>query len=219
MKNWGKVLGALFGGVAICICTWMAGSAFDLNKGECAAWVQAVGSIAALAVAIWVSSSQLRRQEARDQRRDAEEVDGMLRSLRSEWEVILFALERQVGPLLEASRTGSPFQVRYPLAEEPFKIYYGLIPKLGMVRNDQLRQQIIHTYGRGQGVVMTFRHNNEMITALDEARSRAVTGAPYNVGAADAALEGLCAYGDALRRNYAETKVEVLKLLEMLPKD
>jgi hypothetical protein len=133
--------------------------------------------------------------------------------------VILFGLQRQVGPLLEGNKVGAAFQVSYPIAEQPFKIYYGLIPKLGMIRDNQLRQQIIHTYGRGQGVVLTFRHNNELIESFNEARRRAATGASYDIHAVENARAVLCAYGDALRENYAETKLEVIKLLAILPKD
>jgi hypothetical protein len=202
--------GLLYGLALSIICKGVASS-------EAAGWAQAIGAIAALGVAIWVSFDQHRRHEAREQRRDAEEVDGMLRSLRSEWDVILFGIQRQVGPLLEQSKPGTAFMITYPVAEQPFKVYYGLIPKLGMIKNTRLRQQIILAYGRGQGVVLTFRHNNALIESHQEAQRRAATGVAYDIRAAENAWEILCTYGDALRTNYAETKIEVTNLLAMLP--
>jgi hypothetical protein len=60
MQTWDKIVGIAFAAVAVLIATWMVGSYFELNKGEWASWVQAIGSIAAIAGAFAIANRQIR---------------------------------------------------------------------------------------------------------------------------------------------------------------
>lgn len=192
---------------------------FPALKSEAfAAWVQAIGSIGAILVAIWVSSEQHRKQGIREAEREEAEVDGMLRSLRSEIETMLEAVQERVGKALDGSAPGSRFDTIYPIADEPFRVYYGLIPKLGMIKGDQLRKRIVATYAHAHGLVMTFQYNNELIVRYNAAVVCARNGMQSNIEDLKNAEVTLCNYGDGLRRIYGETKSQANKLLAMLAK-
>jgi hypothetical protein len=190
----------------------------NIESSEAAGWMQAIGTVAAIVAAIWVSAEQHRRQVERDEDRERNEVDGVLRSLRTELETSLEFVEGGIGKDLEMSQKGTPFKVIYPVSEDSFKVYSGLIPKLGMIRSDDLRKQIIHTYGRCHGLILTFRYNNEMVEVFNAANRQVGPGFAQDSKTADWAERGLQRYADALRENYRETKVAVEKLLTMLPK-
>jgi hypothetical protein len=191
---------------------------FPALKSEAsAAWVQAIGSIGAILVAIWVSAEQQRKQGLREAEREEAEVDGMLRSVRSEIETMLEAVHERVGKALEGSAPGSRFDTSYPIADEPFRVYYGLIPKLGMIKGDQLRKRIVATYAHAHGLVMTFQYNNELILRYNAALVRARSEKLSDVGDLESAELTLRTYGDGLRSIYSETKSQAHKLLAMLP--
>jgi hypothetical protein len=66
MRNWKKVAAFTLTVSALVIATWVIGSQFELNKGEWASWVQAIGSIAAILGAIWISNQQHAQALARE---------------------------------------------------------------------------------------------------------------------------------------------------------
>lgn len=56
-KHW-EYIAAGLAAVAIFLSVWRIGNAFDLNKNEWAAWVQAIGSIGAIVATIFVLNRQ-----------------------------------------------------------------------------------------------------------------------------------------------------------------
>jgi hypothetical protein len=208
--------------VTVCILTFgfiYSVSSKGLESSEAAGWMQAIGSVAAIFTAIWVSSDQHRRQESRDRQRDEDEVNGMLCSLRSEVETSFEFIQSQIGSQLEGGQPNTAFMAIYPVPEEPFKIYYGLIPKLGMIRDSKTRNLIVSAYSRGQSLVLTCRYNNELIEKFRQASRITPQGIAHDGNAASAAEATLKNYGDALRANYRKMKCEVIQLLAVLPKD
>jgi hypothetical protein len=195
------------------------GRAFDLGKADWAAWVQAVGSIGAILAAVWVSYNQHEKQREIAKQRETEEVLGMLYSLRSEIETSIQSIESDIGARL-AEIPGPEFNVTYPVSDNPFPIYTGLIPKLGMIRPHQVRKQIVLTYALAQGLVMTFRLNNQLIDEHEAASNAPLHGSQESKDSktADQAWHRLADYGVGLRKSYAEVVSHAKALLELLPK-
>ena len=107
----------------------------------------------------------------------------------------------------------------YPVSEDPFSIYNAVIPKLGLILDDQLRNQIILTYGRAKSLVLTFRFNNELLERYLAAEATAKRSkSTLDIADADKLLDSLELYGDSLRQSYREVKGEVEALNTMFRK-
>lgn len=140
---------------------------------EWPAWMQAVGSISAILVAIWVSSDQTKQQRAHDVARQREELDGVLRSIRAEVFTTLVYLGSQVAPAIRDVEPGKPIRTIFSLPEYPFPIFDGLIPKLGMIPDKRLLHDIIATYAYAKSLAMTAGTHNGLVEELAAAETRA----------------------------------------------
>src|ERR1700693_3912733 len=96
------------------------------NSGEWPSWVQAVGSIGAILVAIWV----LRKQNAQAIERENDEILQLLFSLQDEISVTAEGFAENGGKALLALTSGA-FTNRVPLSENAFVVYNGSTSKIG----------------------------------------------------------------------------------------
>ncbi|MFC7514583.1 hypothetical protein ACFQUU_06165 [Herbaspirillum sp. GCM10030257] len=207
--------------ISLCVIVLLKLLSFESKiiwSEEAAGWVQAIGSILAIGVAIWVSHDQHVKQQGREQARETYEVSGILFSLRGELESSLAGIKRNIGTLIEVS-PGPEFNVTYPLPEDPFVIYAGLIPKLGMIPDHVLRTQIIETYAKAKSLVLTFIFNNQLVEEHALAKQRAEnTKQPEDIQAQDKAWNHLKTYGITLRSSYRSAMSDAEQLLIKLPK-
>jgi hypothetical protein len=168
----------------ILVGTWfvldlvLLGRANDLSKSDWAAWVQAIGSIGAILVAVGVARHQSESQRQLEERKERDDVAGLLRCLRSDMAVSLEQLSRGIGPMIQEMGPDSAFRIVWPISENPFPIYHGLIPKLGTIRDDKLRDQIVRAYAAAQSFIHTIRFNNELEANMRKAESLVRGGMP-----------------------------------------
>lgn len=191
----------------------------NLSSAEWAAWVQAVGSVIAIFVAIGVSYWQHRAQERRDRRREAQDVENMLDSIHDEIEILWSGFNQKIGEMLLQSKPGVPFAVTWPGPVRPFVIYEGHNDKIGMVQDAEVRRAIIVTYARADGLLQSFRMNNALIQKYENAKkydmevNRPKAFGPSTASAHEATL---VRYADALRGSYREVESCVEHLLTLL---
>ena len=136
---------------------------------EWPAWMQAVGSISAILVAIWVSSDQTRQQRQHAIALQRDELDGVLRSIRGEVFTTQLYLAGQVLPAFRDAEPGQPIRTVFSLPEYPFPIFDGLIPKLGIISDKRLLHDIITTYAYIKSLAMTAQTHNELVEDLASA--------------------------------------------------
>lgn len=145
------------------IATICIGRYFDLDREDWPGWVQAIGSVWAILVAVWVSWQQAESQRKSEEQKERSELAGLLRSLRAELDSTILYTKMRVGHHFDAHQHGRPFLFKYPISENSFPIFDALIPKLGTIQDDELRNHIVQTYSKAKGIVLTFRAHNDLV--------------------------------------------------------
>ncbi|MEN4918234.1 hypothetical protein ABE485_06145 [Achromobacter spanius] len=131
-----------------------------------AAWVQAIGSIAAIVAAIWIASEQHRTTEKREKAQRDEASRNYLCSTRDELSVLWGMYSSRVGAMLEAHDPSTWLDIIWPIDHDPFVVYNSNAQMLAQVNDDQLRAMIIQTYAQGKGLISTWRMHNGFVSEV-----------------------------------------------------
>jgi hypothetical protein len=129
------------------------------------AWVQAIGSIAAILVAVLVSSDQAEQQRQRDAKQEKGEIAGVLRSILAETQTTMLYMSEQVRPHLN-TQPDQAIRTVFALPDYPFPIFDALIPKLGVIPSAGLQMQIIQTFAYAKSLSMTAKTHNGLVENL-----------------------------------------------------
>jgi hypothetical protein len=175
-----------------------------------ASWMQAVGALIALAIAIGVPWWQ--KKQAAKQAKEAEDLQlrHLLRNLQDEMAVASGGFFEASGEHLLSSTEGTPFHVTIPLLEHPFPIYEACGPQLGRIPDEDLRRLVISAYSRAIGFAASIRFNNQLIMRYEHADYLAVVLADdYHVALRTHHRKALATYGDSLRASYKLALKEV----------
>jgi hypothetical protein len=211
-KTWMFAIGAV---ALLSICGWLIYT--QIEAKDWAAWVQAVGSIAAIVFAIALTWYQGEASIERERIKEKEDANGLLLSIKDELSVNMQMAHETVGKALTETAPGTAFYVVFPVQEDPFCIYNSVTNRLHLIKNEKLRFQIIKTYGIAKGVVQTFRFNNELVTKVELARRlQASTNTFRDVVALKRVEAQIIDYGDKVRGQYAAVNAEVDILLSLL---
>lgn len=198
--------------LTLMVCAWFISQRIDSK--DWAAWVQAVGSIAAILAAVALAWYQNETMLERERLKDLAELSGLLLSIKDEICMNFEMAQKMVGDELESTADGTGFFAVFPVEVDPFNIYNSLSHRLPIITDEILRRQIIKTYGVAKGAIGTFLQNNELVTKW-EAVQRAANKSGIDVDKEDADLMGaqIAQYGDQVRGHYASAKAEVAELL------
>lgn len=211
-KTWTLAIGAV---ALLSICGWLIYT--QIEARDWAAWVQAVGSIAAIVFAIALTWYQGEASIERERIKEKEDVNGLLLSIKDELSVNMQMAHETVGKALEKTEPGKAFYVFFPVQEDPFCIYNSVTNRLHLIKNEKLRLQIIKTYGVAKGAVQTFRFNNELVTKIELARRMYNSNGTFRDAVGVKLIEvQINEYGDKVRGHYAQVKIEVENLLSIL---
>jgi hypothetical protein len=138
-----------------------------------AAWFQAIGSIVAISIAIWVPYKQKKDAALADSAKSQEDARRVCLAIRDELTFLkrLFTDGANVIALLNLS-PGDIFEVTVPtvVPTDRFLIYRSVIDRLTMIDSDQLRQDIIWTYETAIGMIHMGLQNNRLLAEAHEAR-------------------------------------------------
>lgn len=211
-KIWTIAIGAT---VVLTLCGWLIYTQIDAK--DWAAWVQAVGSIAAIVFAIALTWYQGEASIERERIKEKEDVKGLLLSIKDELSVNMQMAHQTVGNALEKTEPGTACYFTFPVQEDPFCIYNSLTNRLHLIKDEKLRFQIIKTYGVAKGAVQTFRFNNELVTKIELARRMYRSNGTFRDEMGVRLVEAqISDYGDNVRGHYAQVKIEVDNLLSIL---
>lgn len=137
-----------------------------------AAWVQAVGSVLAIAAAVRINYIQQKNIERREQRKTFEENRNTVQALRDELEVMSAGFEANVGKVLRDIKRGEMLLIEWNPAERPFVVYDACASQLGKIDDDSLRKNIITAFAQARGMVLSIRTNARLIEKLEAANAR-----------------------------------------------
>ncbi|MEM5459645.1 hypothetical protein VSR69_33035 [Paraburkholderia phytofirmans] len=141
------------------------------SSSDWATWVQAIGSIGAVGIAIWVSHKQYRDSQLLEgQRRGAEiareetEIRAFIQATHDELRAIWSDYNEHVGPALRKTRDDQPFLYLFPASEDAFTIYNGSASyQIGKVPDVELRRLIVSVYSRFKRLILSLQINNRMV--------------------------------------------------------
>lgn len=135
------------------------------------AWVQAVGSIAAILVAAWIPFLQKQDAITAEKERNREDARRICLAVRDELSMLqgLFTKAPNVVALL-GLRPGDVFDVLVPVVVpgERFSIYRSVVGRLTLIDDDQLRQEIIWAYEFAIGMIHAGLQNNRLLLEVRE---------------------------------------------------
>lgn len=164
----GRTIGVLFAVVAVVMIVSKIGSYFALNKSDWAAWVQAIGSVAAILAAVWVSHDQHEKALQREEYKEQQEARNILLSLRDEIAVMAEGFSANVGTYLDDSKTGEVFGYDWHPADRPFVVYDACAGQIGKIANDELRRNVIRTYAQARGLLLSLKMNTLYLEKFSE---------------------------------------------------
>lgn len=200
----------LFATTLLAIVTFVTGRYYGLTRIDWPGWLQAIGSVWAILVAVWVSWHQAEAHERREKQKEADELAGLLNSFRTELSCMFDRIHDLYGADLEAIEPGQPFASHLPVPDDPFVIYNALLPKLGTIRDDVVREQIVRTYREANGFFLTIHLHNRLANAWylrDESAGEQFSRQRY---------DDLVGYSPVLKTGYSNAKNAVAKLLPLL---
>lgn len=182
-----------------------------------AAWVQAVGSVAAILAAVWVARDQNRTAERRHQQTLDAELRNFLAGVRDELTVLWALYMAQAGNVVASTKEGETVNFWWPAPEEPFTVWRSGVDKIGRIRDDALRQSLITVYTLANGLILTFKAHNELLTVgIAACRKAEETPTPFNEKIRDAAVEEWLNYDDQLRNQQKVVQEHLTAVLELL---
>lgn len=137
------------------------------KSDEWASWVQAWGSLIAIAVAIWVAKDQHDKAERRRDGDAKDEVRNFLAGVREELDATWNVYMVQVGLAVKATELGDVVEWTWPVPDNPFKVYAATVGTLGRVPEDEIRKAIVSTYIVANGLLLTWQMHNALKSVRD----------------------------------------------------
>ena len=123
-----------------------------------AAWVQAIGAIAAIGGAAWVAQGQMRQAHAAD----AEETRAFVQAVLDELTVVWGDYAPTLGKRLRETGDDEILSLPAPPRERVFVIYPNNSARLGKVDDGDLRRLIVDVYARADSLLHGFRVLHEL---------------------------------------------------------
>jgi len=158
LDQWQAPLFALF-----VVCCGAAFFRYPIeHSSDVAAWVQAVGSVGAIIIAVWV----FHRQYLDTERRSQAEVRAFVQAIREELTTIWEGYNSGARTRLLAVQENQFFNAIFPVTTEAFTVYNRTSSQVGKVDDEELRRLIIVTYAKSKGLIYSFQLNNHLITDL-----------------------------------------------------
>ncbi|MNQ94563.1 hypothetical protein D3C85_1100840 [compost metagenome] len=156
---------------ALVVAALAAGFAINgkLWSQEAAAWVQAVGSLIGLAVAIFVPWLQHRHKCQGEDDAERKVVARMVDGIHEELETSFKIFNSRFGDMVKKSKEGTAISNIFRVPKDPFPVYRAWAGEIGRIGNRAVRTNIVETHVYVMGLMGTLETNNELIEALDQA--------------------------------------------------
>ncbi len=161
----------------------------------------------------------LRRSDSRRKAEEKQSIHNFIQSIHDEIESVLERYQNAVGAKLQSLEQSHPFLLFYPVNSEYFTVYKSNANLIGKIQDHDLRKQIIQTYIIGQGLIDSFRMNNQLLTKHELAQRAAdLTREEEQIDWAAAHYNQLVNYGAGLKTLDYDLREAANQLLRMLRK-
>jgi hypothetical protein len=117
------------------------------------------------------------------------------------------------GQQLEVLPPDQPYKFYVPIIADYFPIYHGNVDSLGLIKDDDLRYEIISGYNLAKSLVDTLRLNNEFLRERDRASDQAwIAGGAPAQNVLKIKEHNLAAYGPKVRQAHLVAKNSFISL-------
>lgn len=130
--------------VVVRIGAWSLFTYFGLNSTEAAAWVQGIGTVGAVLVAVWVANHQAVSAANQATESANRELNSFLLGIRHELSQHFEMYMKEIGDSVSNEVNGCHLMIP-ALPEDSFKIYRSGVSLIGRIEDDELREKIIKT--------------------------------------------------------------------------
>jgi hypothetical protein len=134
------------------------------NAADVAAWVQGIGSLLAIAAAVWIYAKQYNDRKADD---EAETV-AFVQAVRDEVETVWHEYSEQVGASVQAVKDGDVYGFVVPNIVGSLIIYPNNSARVGKIDDAALRKLIVTAYTSLRGHFSSLEVNNRRIIDLEQ---------------------------------------------------
>lgn len=178
-----------------------------------------VGALIGSLLTLFATYLSHRWQRTNQERADGEMLLGFLQAIHDEIETLWESYMDGIGIRTEALAEGQPLQLYYPITQEYFTVLSNNTFFIGRVRDADLRKLIVSTYAKARGLVETYLLNNELVHQYERAYwIFQETKNPHHQLQAEASLNALVNYAQALKKGHSKVKRHVQELLRALRK-
>jgi hypothetical protein len=154
MKIFRNVLEGLFGLVALALVCVFLSITFS-RVTDIPAWVQAVGSVAAIVAAVWIMKNDHKETRRRETDAQRDRTRYILSAIKSE-------IDLYIQPLSEM--TSERFS-SWPTMEISFPIYEACAGDIGTIADDYLRHRVIAAYAEIRSLIWGINNYSAIILA------------------------------------------------------
>ncbi|MFM0051753.1 hypothetical protein [Caballeronia grimmiae] len=170
------------------------GFSCQLGHGDWPTWIQAVGSVGAIVVAIWI----LYRQHEQDREAERQEVRAFVSAVREELATMWAMYELDMRTFLKDVKPGEYLDVIFPGTPDVFTIYNNASAQVGRVPDLEIRQLIVIVYAQAKSLVSAFQLNNFLVQRYHNLNA-ARNDVPQNVELAKTAHQTAVVYAGKIR--------------------
>lgn len=211
----------IIGWIAIAALTVVLLAFLALNPpntvSDLAAWVQGLGSVGAVFVAIFVINLQHTRQQNIEKARQDAEVSHMLTALRDEAETLLSLFIDRFGSRIAGIQTGEPLDSLYPVGTDVFQIFEGYKGSIGEIQDRDLRKKIVVAYAHARGLVYSIKLNNMLIHEYKQARTNELLNSTNETRSImHGSFESLVNYASVIKPAWAQTQHHVQTMVDAI---
>ncbi|CAB3857441.1 hypothetical protein LMG3410_02102 [Achromobacter aegrifaciens] len=182
------------------------------NSGEWAGWVQALGSIGAILIAVWVSHRDNQNAVGRALAAEREEGQRAATALATELMVHWDHYQVVAGTAIESHEDDTPFKSYWLPPEHPFPMFHGYSGKMHLVASADLREQLVFAYSSFQTLYSSYRSNNKSMDELNEVNRLISQNHSQASNLGNVVEQRMSRYSKSIRNAHERTKHAVFKV-------
>jgi len=186
-----------------------------VSSQDWAAWFQAVGAVAGIAIAIIVPFRVHQASVKRDAEREAEAIRHDLQSVKDELDIELEGMRRMLSPYLEVDLPDGIYSYVMRPDVNSWVLYRAIAGRIGRIPQQDVRRGIVRTYALLQGLTMDFHTHADLSDQFNIAR-QGVERDPDSFAARqerDDARDVVRQFSGNMQASYKETLREVEALI------
>jgi hypothetical protein len=135
-----------------------------------------IGAVVTTTVALIVVSRTFKNNLALAARQKESRIQGILRAIRSELEILGKVYGETSGGLVQNLNAGQIYETYFLLTEKYFIVYPSNTEIVGQIEDDSLRRGIVYTYNRANFLLEMFRINNRYLDGLHASQNHLAEG-------------------------------------------